>query len=94
MCAGHSPIGKARAREAVQSRRVRLVFPELDSTANAREWMRVIGMGLVSGQIKPSKGRELRLLAMAFLNSDASGQLADRMDRIEERIEDGETDKA
>ena len=81
-------MGKARAREAIQSRRVRLVFPELDSTANAREWMRVIGMGLVSGQIKPSKGREMRLLAQAYLNSDASGQLADRLDALEEQIED------
>ena len=96
-CAGHDVHSQALARAAIKLKKRGLQLPRLDSTKNARKWLEVIGAAVASDQVKPGKGRELRLLAMAYLNSDASGQLADRLDVIEERIEEtgnGEKGKA
>lgn len=96
-CAGHDVHSQALARAAIKLKKRGLQLPRLNSTANARRWLEVIGEAVASDQIKVGKGRELRLLAVAYLSSDASGQLADRLDELQERIEDltdGETPEA
>ncbi len=86
LCVAHSPAAQASAKAAMQERKKQLRFPPLDSTQNAREWLRVIGLGLTTSQLKPSRAREMRLLASAYLSSDQGGALSDRIDEVEERM--------
>ena len=90
-------MARATAREAMKLKRQKMSFPPLDSSRNAKRWFQIMGAALTTGAMKPGQAKELRLLATAFLNSDATGQLADRLDAIEERVEDigdGKTSEA
>ena len=87
-CAGHSPYSQMKARAAEELKRKRLNLPPLDSIAACKDWFQRIGQALSEDRIKAPKAAELRRIASAFAASDPADALQDRIDALEERLND------
>ncbi len=91
-CAGHCPRTQAVAAEGRRLARRGLKLPPLDSPEHAKEWFKVIGAALAEDRLKPGRASELRRLAVAYLDSDPSSILTDRLEAIEgalQRLQNG-----
>ncbi len=86
-CAGHCPRTQAVAAEARKLARRGLKLPPLDSAGHAKEWFAVLGATLSEKRLKPSEAGELRRLAVAYLDSDPSSVLTDRLEAVEDVLQ-------
>ena len=87
LCPGHDPYMQLRAKAARELKAKKLRLPPLDSAAHAKDWFRVIGEALAEKRMKPSEAGELRRLAVAYLDSDPSSILTDRLEAVEDALQ-------
>ncbi len=86
-CAGHDPQAQAVASQARKLARRGLKLPPLDSPEHAKEWFKIIGAALGEDRLKPGRASELRRLAVAYLDSDPSSILTDRLEAVEDALQ-------
>ncbi len=90
-CVAHCPAAVARANEGRKLARRGLRLPPLDSAQHAKRWFAILGSALAEKRLKPSEAAELRRLATAYLDSDPSSILTDRLEAVEgalQRLQD------